>query len=421
MSFRSFLRRGVGVYVFALLVALLCVSGIRSSDAAGSRASVASPLKSVQHHFQTLTQSPCYLQLSSLNLFLIPWLTSGGATLPITLSPGVYSYTLTRSASHAILQLSASAPAGVAVHVYLNNAIQSPDPLGGAILDLVLKAGPNVLKIVLTKGDCTNTYYITINDTGNDNLPCTAPNVQVQIGGVNLWVTDAWNNVFPLVITPTWDGLNSWFYVAYIPGNINLNGATFSFQITGLTPTAWFRYAINHGPFLYGNPLTPISATLVAGTNLIQLDALQLYSCGDYIAEYSITLYPCAQLLPTEATGFTLGLSHAGTPNVVIPLTVTPPYSPSTLPFYVAYEGPSDFTGGLIHFTPFYQSGTFRYSINFGPYIYGTPSGSEIVGALKEGTNLIQFDVIQPSACGDYIAEYSITIYAGSPPTPAQP
>jgi hypothetical protein len=286
-------------------------------------------------------------------------------------------------------------------------------------LDLALIAGSNVLKIKLTQGYCTNTYTITIGDTGSDNLPCTAANVQVQIGGVTIWVTDVYNTVFPLVIDPTWDGLNKWFYVAYIPEHHDFTGATFSFTISGLTATAWFRYAINHGINLYGNPSSPITAPLQPGTNLIQLDALQLYSCGDYIAEYSITLYPCSGMLPTQVTGFTLGLSQAASATVV-PLTVSPPYSPDTLPFYVAYSGSTDFTGGSIHFTPSFWSGLFDYSINFSPYVYGTPSGTEIVAPLKEGTNLIQFDVIQPAGCGDYIAEYSITIYQGPAPSPTR-
>jgi len=385
--------------------------------AAEASRSVASPLKDVQSRFQTLGTPACSLTLESLSLSLIPWLSATVTPLPIVLAPGVYSYSLTRSDSHAILQLAASAAVGVDVNVYLNGAIVEPHPLpSGVTLDLVLVAGTNVIKIKLSQGGCYNTYIITILDTGSDNLPCTDPTVQVEVGGVTLWITLADGvTVIPLTITPTWDGLHTWFYEAFIPDNPILAGATFSFTISGLTPTAWFRYAINHGVYIYGNPTGPITAPLIFGTNLIQLDALQLYSCGDYIAEYSITIYPCPFVPHAEVTSFTLGLSQAGSATV-IPLTVTPPYNPATLPFYVAYEGATDFTGGNIHFTPFYQGGTFRYSINFGPYIYGTPSGTEIVAPLKEGTNLIQFDVIQPPACGDYIAEYSITIYAGPSP-----
>jgi hypothetical protein len=411
MMISSVLKRFGPLYLFVVLTLLsFCffpsIEGFRGGS---------SPLKDVQSRFHTLS---CSLQLDSLSLNLIPWLSSTVIPLPITLSAGVYTYSIPRTASHAILQLSASAPAGVTVDVDLNGVIVEPHPLpSGVTLDLALNAGTDVIKITLTKGSCTNIYTITLVDTGSDSLPCTAPNVQVEIGGVNLEIIDVHGNHYPLVITPTWDGLHTWFYETFIPGNVDLAGAIISLTVTGITPTAWFRIAINHGVYLYGNPSGPITAPLIVGTNLIQLDVLQLYSCGNYIAEYSITIYPCAQVLPTEITSFTLGLSQAGS-STVIPLTVTPPYSPSTLPFYVAYEGSTDFTGGNIHFTPFYQGGTLRYSINSGPYVYGTPSGTEIVAPLKSGTNLIQFDVIQPPPCGDYIAEYSITIYAGLPPTP---
>jgi hypothetical protein len=352
MSISSVSRRFGGLSLFLCLVFTFLSLGFLPSIE-GSR-SLSSPLKGAVSHFHSLTAcSP--LSLNSLNLQLIPWLSGTVTPLPITLSAGVYSYTLTRTSSHAILQLSAAAAAGVSVEVFLNGAIVEPHPLPpGFTLDLALIAGSNVLKIKLTQGYCTNTYTITIGDTGSDNLPCTAANVQVQIGGVTIWVTDVYNTVFPLVIDPTWDGLNKWFYVAYIPEHHDFTGATFSFTISGLTATAWFRYAINHGINIYGNPSSPITAPLQPGTNLIQLDALQLYSCGDYIAEYSITLYPCALMLPTQVTGFTLGLSQAGSATVV-PLTVSPPYNPATLPFYVAYSGSTDFTGGSIHFTPSFR------------------------------------------------------------------
>jgi hypothetical protein len=411
MVISSVLKRCGPLYLCVVLTLLsLCFS-----PSIEAFRGVSPPLKDVQSRFHTLS---CSLQLNSLSLNLIPWLSSTVIPLSIGFSPSVYTYSISRSASHAILQLSASAPAGVQVDVYLNDNIVEPHPLpSGVTLDLALVAGPDVIKIKLTQGSCYKTYTITLVDTGSDNIPCTAPNVQVEIGGVNLEVIDVHGNHFPLVITPTWDGLHTWFYEAFIPGNHDLTGGTISFTVTGITPKGWFRYAINHGVYLYGNPSGPVTAPLIPGTNLIQLDVLQLYSCGDYIAEYSITIYPCPEVIPTQITSFTLGLSQASS-STVIPLTVAPPYSPSTLPFYVAYEGSTDFTGGQIHFTPSYQGGTFRYSINFGPYVYGTPSGTEIVAPLNPGTNLIQFDVIQPPPCGDYIAEYSITIYPGLPPTP---
>jgi hypothetical protein len=136
-------------------------------------------------------------------------------------------------------------------------------------------------------------YIIRIEDHGDDFIPCLYPGVTVQILPTPLLsVTDAFGNVYPLVITPAWNGLNQFFYVAYA-GFHDFTGATLSLTITGITPSSWIRYAINFGVFIYGNNVlnVPIIAPLIQGTNLIQLDVLQLYSCGDYIAEYSITIY----------------------------------------------------------------------------------------------------------------------------------
>jgi hypothetical protein len=272
----------------------LALSFLPSTEALGSSSS--SSLKALQSRFHPLGGSVhppsgglCDLDLISLSLKVIPWLSNHVNPLPIVLHHGVHSYTLLRVSSHAILQVLATAPAGVDVNVYLNGLIVEPHPVTpGFTLDLVLNAGTVVLKITLSQGDCLVTYIIVIIDLGHDDRPCIAAGVQVEISAVTLSVTDIHGTVYPLVITPTWDGLNKWFYVAYI-GVYDVTG-TLSFTVT-FTSSAWFRWAINHSIFHYGNPSGAITGTLIAGTNLIQLDVLQLYSCGDYIAEYSITIY----------------------------------------------------------------------------------------------------------------------------------
>jgi len=125
---------------------------------------------------------------------------------------------------------------------------------------------------------------------------------------------------------------------------------------------------------------------------------------------------------PPDAVGVTMqllgvDLSVTDAAGNVFPLTITPSWDGLNQFFYVAWIGDHFVDGGNILFTPTYTTaGRFRYSVNFGTYFYDSPSGTQITAKLKEGSNLIQIDVIQNTLCGDYIAEYSITIYQGLPP-----
>jgi len=125
---------------------------------------------------------------------------------------------------------------------------------------------------------------------------------------------------------------------------------------------------------------------------------------------------------PPDALGVTMALtgvtlSVTDPAGNVYPLIITPVWDGLNQFFYVAWIGDHAVDGGNILFTPSYTTaGEFRYSVNFGTYFYDSPSGVQITAPLKEGSNLIQIDVIQNPLCGDYIAEYSITIYQGPPP-----
>jgi len=125
--------------------------------------------------------------------------------------------------------------------------------------------------------------------------PPDALGVTMQLLGVDLSVTDAAGNIYPLTITPTWDGLNSFFYVAYI-GDHFVDGGNILFTPT-YTTSGRFRYRVNvfdttEEGYLYDSPSgTQITAKLKEGSNLIQIDVIQNPLCGDYIAEYSITIY----------------------------------------------------------------------------------------------------------------------------------
>jgi len=124
----------------------------------------------------------------------------------------------------------------------------------------------------------------------------------------------------------------------------------------------------------------------------------------------------CASCPPTAVTSFDLALSAAASATLV-PLVVTPPFDPHGSTHFVAYEGVTVFVGGKIHLKINFAVGLWlRYSINGGVWIYGAVSGLEIVALLQVGTNVILFDIIQPGPCGNYIAQYSITICEGPPP-----
>jgi hypothetical protein len=120
--------------------------------------------------------------------------------------------------------------------------------------------------------------------------PPDALGVTVALTGMSLSVTDAHGNVYPLTITPDWDGFNQFFYVAYI-GDHDVTGGKIIFTPT-YTTAGTLRYSVNFGTYIYNSPSgQPITASLKEGSNLIQLDVIQNYLCGDYIAEYSVTIY----------------------------------------------------------------------------------------------------------------------------------
>ena len=231
------------------------------------------------------------LELSSLDLNFIAWSDSTVTPLALSLQSGVYAYTLSRTASYGVIQLTATAAVGTAVNVYLNGKLSTSALAAGVTVDLLLNAGTQIIRIDVTQGTCITSYTLTIPDQGSDVVTCSAADAStpVELGGATLSVIDASGNVTPLTITPTWDGLNNFFYVAYLG---SVTSGTLSFTPLAISADGWFRISINHGVYLYGGAAgTAITGALIDGSNLIQLDVIQPYACGDYIAEYSVTIY----------------------------------------------------------------------------------------------------------------------------------
>ena len=114
-----------------------------------------------------------------------------------------------------------------------------------------------------------------------------------------------------------------------------------------------------------------------------------------YLNDFSLTVTPTGSDTPVDLRSY-----------------ITPTYSPSGPEWRYVIERGEDIPTGTITFTPLSISdgATFRIRTNGADYSYAN-AGESITSDLTEGTDLLEFDVIQAPCQGTDIQEYSITLY----------
>jgi hypothetical protein len=99
-----------------------------------------------------------YLSISILGILDIDLL-----PLSVVIKAGVFDYTVIKPLGAIGVKLKIAVDLDVIANVYCNGVIVSPHPVpAGAVLDVVLAAGTNVLRFDLIKGSCITHYTCTI-------------------------------------------------------------------------------------------------------------------------------------------------------------------------------------------------------------------------------------------------------------------
>ena len=133
---------------------------------------------------------------------------------------------------------------------------------------------------------------------------------------------------------------------------------------------------------------------------------------------------PTCAYTPVYLNSFSLFLQPSGSNAQVDFLPyISPAYSPSGPEWRYVISAARISPSGTIIFTPldFTAGSTFRVRFNHGDYIYAA-AGVAVQAPLIDGTDLIEFDVIQAPCAGTDIQEYAITLYQNGtskiPPPP---
>ena len=262
----------------------------------------------------------------------------------------------------------------------------------------------------------------------------------------------------PLTVVPAFDPVNTFFYSATVNASIYVASASLPLALTfgSWSAGAQLRVACNNGPFTYYSaqtaPLT-VTCTTRNGNQLVQFEVVQDHCAGNWVQPYSLAVYEGTYDLddywwssssstapaitqpaawsstaaaatissscpyPSGAVSLSsVSLSASLVSDENVTTTIFPTFDPLNTFFYNAYtnEAISNGVGTFtVTFGQWSAGAQLRVAFDNGAFTYfaaGSAPLSLSFTPTRDGSQLIQFEVVQNPCAGDWVQAYSLSI-----------